>query len=308
MLYQSSKGPVEISTMPFRYASNALGKLKREAPERVAEIEALEAHLATADDSLAPTVGDNNPPKDAVATGPQSWGAIKINLDDLLDRVRGITGIEITDQAMADQAGQLLRDLQAAASAADDARVAEKKPLDDAAKEIQDRYNEYIAPIKNKVPGLASKAELALKNQIGVWLRKLDAEQREREQLARDAAEKASAEARDAAVAARSTSDLDEIDTANELLAVADDAARELRAVAKDKPQIQNEGRAIGLRSVWRAERIDGQGGKALAHYAKAKPDRVIAFLQLLADDDVKSGVRGEDAIPGFKIIEDRVV
>jgi len=28
----------------------------------------------------------------------------------------------------------------------------------------------------------------------------------------------------------------------------------------------------------------------------------------MLADEDVRSGVRGEDAIPGFKIVEEKVV
>ena len=45
MLYQSSKGAVEIDTMPLSYAKNALNKLTRTEPERAAEIEALDAHV-----------------------------------------------------------------------------------------------------------------------------------------------------------------------------------------------------------------------------------------------------------------------
>ena len=44
--YEGSRGLVEIATMPLPYASNALAKLQREAPFRVAEIEALSAHVA----------------------------------------------------------------------------------------------------------------------------------------------------------------------------------------------------------------------------------------------------------------------
>lgn len=312
MFYQSSKGPVDISTMPLRYASNALGKLTRDEPTRREEIEALEAHvakLAEQDDQPVAGIGDNGGPalEEVARPNPQTWDALKLHLDDLLEQVRGITGIKIVDQSMADQAGQLLRDLQTAANLADTARTTEKAPLDQAIKEIQDRFNVYIAPIKNKTPGLVSKAEVALKNQIGEWLRKLDDDKREREKMAREAAEKAETEAREAHLAAALSDDLDEIDAAEELLAAADMAARDLKAVEREKPQIQNEGRAIGLRSVWKAVRIEGQGGKTLSHYAKTKPTRMIEFIQALANEDVKLGVRG-DTIPGFNIIEERVV
>ena len=59
MMYQSSKGPVEIDTMPLSYAKNALNKLRRTEPERTAEIEALDAHVtklaaAATEESLNP--------------------------------------------------------------------------------------------------------------------------------------------------------------------------------------------------------------------------------------------------------------
>lgn len=308
MFYKSSKGPVEISTMPLRYATNALNKLTREEPGRRDEIEALEKHVAELEargEEPVATIGDNGGPAIDPTPSPASWAALKTHMDDLLDQVRGITGIEITEQAMADQAGQLLRDLQQVAADAEKARVAEKAPYDAAIKEIQDRFNKYIAPIKNKVPGSVSKAELALKNQIGAWLRKLDDERREREAAAREAAEKAEAEARAAHQAAIRSNDLDQIDAAEELLSAADDAARTLKAVEQQKAQVRSEGhRAIGLRSTWKAVRIEGEGGKALSHYARTQPARVIEFIQALADEEVRRGVR---EIPGFNVIEERV-
>jgi hypothetical protein len=42
-IYKGSRGPVEIATMNGKHAATAAAKLRREAPERVAEIEALEA-------------------------------------------------------------------------------------------------------------------------------------------------------------------------------------------------------------------------------------------------------------------------
>lgn len=311
MFYQSSKGPVEIAKMPFPYASNALKKLCREEPERTDEIAALEKHvtaLAVAGDAPEnprAVIGGNMPPEEVEAT-PQTWAALKLHMDDLLDQVRGVTGIEITDQRGADQIGKLLVALQNAAKAAEAARVAEKAPFDEAIKEIQDRFNEYIAPTKNKTPGLVSKAEVALKNQIAAWLRKLEDERIERERVARAAAQKAEEEARQAHIAARESDDLDEIDAAEDLIAAADDAARDLKRVEKEKVAVKVEGaRAKSLRSVWKAVRIPGEGGKALQHYARTKSDRVIEFMQQLADEDVKAGVR---SIPGFEVKEERVL
>lgn len=309
-MYQSSKGPVAIDTMPFTYATNALNKLRREAPERTDEINAIADHLANLEAGEAPNprvvIGGNNPPEETpVVVTAKTWDAVKVHMDDLLDQVRSLTGIAITDEAQANVVGKLMRDLQDAAKLADAARTSEKAPLDEAVKQIQDRYNEYIAPLKNKTPGLMSKAELALKNQIGAWLKKQDDERVERERIARQEADDAAALARDAHKAAAGSDDLDQIDEAEGLLEAAEQAERSARQIEKAKTQVKTEGyRAIGLRSIWRAERIEGEGGKALSHYAKTQPARVIAFIEELAAQDVKAGVR---SIPGFNVIEDKV-
>lgn len=308
MMYQSSKGAVEITTMPFTYANNALNKLRREAPERAAEIQALADHCAkletNGEQNPRAVIGGNSPPEEAADATPATWSAVKLHIDDLLDLVRGVTGVEITKQEQADQIGKMLRDLQDAAKLADQARTAEKAPLDEAVKEIQDRYNEYIAPLKNKKPGLVSKAEQALKNQIGAWLKKQDDERIARKNAAREVAEKAAEEARAAHQTARISDDLDEIEAAESLLDAAEEAGRELRQIEKSKTQLKGDYRAISLRSVWKAERIEGGGGKALSHYARTQPQRVIAFIELLAAEDVKAGVR---SIPGFIVKEEKV-
>lgn len=308
-MYLSSKGPVAVATMPYPYATNALKKLQRESPERIEEIKAISDHIASLEaessDNPRVAVGDNNPPEEHPAKVDPKWPVVKIHLDDLLEQVRGVTGIEITDQKQADDVGRLLRDLQDGEKLADQARTAEKAPLDKAVKEIQDRYNEYIAPLKNKTPGLLSKAELALKNQIAGWLKKQDDLRIERARLAKEAADKAAEEARAAHQAASGSFDLEDIEKAEDLMAVADQAASDLRYVEKAKTQVKADGyRAISLRSVFRAERIEGEGGKALSHYAKTQPARVIAFIEQLASEDVKAGIR---SIPGFNIIEDKV-
>lgn len=315
MMYKSSKGEVEIATMPFRYASNALAKLRREAPERTAEIEALEIHVAAFDQDGEPAnprvaLGDNNPPDDepegVTENVTPNWETVQAHMDDLLTEARNwADGAQVTNQDQADQVAKLRQLLQDAANLADTARVAEKKPFDEKIAEIQDRYNAYIAPMKNKAPGSVSKAVTALGNVLSVWLNKLAEEKREREAKAREEAEAAAAKAIEARKALDVSTDLAASDEAAALLDAAEDAAKALRSVEREKVQAKGEFRAIGLRSYWRAEAVEGEGGKALVYYAKRYPERVKAFLQTLADEDVSAGAR---EIPGFTILEEKRV
>jgi hypothetical protein len=316
-MYQSSKGPIAIDTMALPYAKNALAKLQRDDSQRhrTAEIGWLDQHVRKLE-AEAPTenpntgIGGNNPPAEAKAA--MQWDAIQAHMDDLLAEARNwADGEAIASQGIADDIGRLRQQLQDAAKLADEARVAEKKPLDDEIQKIQDRYNLYIAPLKNRQPGSVSKAVAALGSLLTVWLNKLEAEKQERERAAREAHEKAQADAIESRRAAIGTGDLNAIDAADDLLDAAEQAGKELRAVESEKVQAKGEHRAIGLRSRWIAKLRDGEGGKALTHYAKTQPDRVKAFLQVLADEDVKAGVRpvnGESPIPGVEIIEERVV
>lgn len=311
--YKSSKGLVEISTMPLRYAENALDKLKRDEPEREAEILAISKHVeglkAKADDAENPRVklGSNNPPEETTtAPGRASWDAMRIHMDELLEQVEGITGVEITSQPMADQAAQLLSDIRQIVRDADKARKDEREPFDERVNEIQARYNAYIAPIKNKVPGLLSKAERALENQIAPWLRKIEQEKREREEAARREAEAKEAAAREAHQEALKSADIDEFANAEIKMAEAESAQKELKRVEREAANLKVDGgRAVHLRTKWIAKRIPGEGTLTINHYIKTQPQAVISFLQSLADDDVRRGVR---EIPGFEIIEERVL
>src|SRR3546814_195592 len=187
-MYQSSKGPVAIDTMALPYAKNALAKLQRDDSQRhrTAEIGWLDQHTRNRE-ADAPTeeanrgIGGNNPPPDARAA--MSWDAIQAHMDDLLTEARNwADGEAIDNQAKADEIGKLRQQLQDAAKLADDARVEEKRPLDEQIAAIQARYNVYIAPLKNKQPGSVSKAVAALGSLLTVWLNKLEAEKQEREQ------------------------------------------------------------------------------------------------------------------------------
>ncbi|MBY8333141.1 hypothetical protein [Qipengyuania pacifica] len=311
MQYQSSKGPVAIDTMPLSYAKNALNKLRRTEPDRTAEIDALDAHVTKLTDeateaALNPRaqIGGNEPPPEAEIK--PEWEAVKIHMDDLLtEAANWADGTQIENQEQADKVGKLRQLLQDSAKLADKARVEEKKPLDDKIAEIQDRYNAYTAPLKNKKPGSVSKAVQALGNLLTPWLNKLEAEKRAREDAARKEAEEKQAAALAARQEAKKADDLSKMDQADDLLAQAEEAASALKSVEREKVQAKGEFRAIGMRSYWSAALNPGEGGKALVHYAKAQPDRVKAFLQTLADEDVRRGMR---EIPGFTITEDRKV
>lgn len=317
MIYKSSKGDKEIATMPLSYAKNALNKLVRTEPERTAEIEALQAHVdrltaEATEAALNPpaprpaVIGDNNPPPDEQVSVDPQWEAVKLHLDDLLSEARNwADGAQITTQGQADMVGTLRQQLQDGMKLADEARIAEKKPFDEKIDEIQTRYNAYIAPLKNKVPGSASKAVSALGNALTVWLNKLEAEKRERERIAKEKADAIAAAAIEAHKEAAASSDLDAIDEAAELMAASEQAAKTLRSVEREKVQAAGENRAIGMRSYWKAIPVEGQGGKALVHYAQRHTERVKAFLQQMADEDVRAGIRN---IPGFIVEEERRV
>ena len=300
MKYLSSKGAVEIDTMPYPYASNALAKLRRDNPERREEIAALEAHTAKLE-AEAPPKDHNNPPEEI-----PDWKAVSAHMDDLLTEARNwADGAEIENQNQADKVTELRQLLQDATNLADKARVSEKEPYDKLIAEIQDRYNAYIAPLKNKKPGKVSKAVQALGNLLTPWLNKLEAEKREREDKAREEAEKAQAAANAARQEAKRSDDLSAMDEADDLLEAAEAAAKTLKQVEKEKVHTHGAFKAQGLRSKWVAVPIEGEGGKALIHYAKTKTERVKVFLQELADEDVRRGVR---EIPGFEVKEERVV
>lgn len=313
--YQGSKGVVEIASMPLSYAKNAANKLRRTEPERAAEIEAIDAHVARleAEAMAAPreaVMGDNGgPPIEEpapVASAPATFEAIKINMDDLLTEAANWgDGAAIITQDQADAVARLRQDLQEAASAAEAARVAEKQPLDEQIAEIQARYNAYIAPLKNKQPGSVSKAVAVLGNMLSAWLNKLDAEKREREREAAAAAAAAAQEALAARAEAKTTGDLDVMDRAEDKLAEAEALLKAAKGVQKEKVQAQGSTRAVGLRSVWIATITDRKA--ALLHYLNEQPEMFAALIQELADKDARNAATRR-AIPGVKFTEEKKV
>lgn len=315
-VYKSSSGDKVIAEMPLSYARNALNKLNRAKydPTRQPEIDALQAHVdaleaAATAESLNPraVIGGNDPPPDEPPSEPPAepkWDVIKTHMDDLLtEAANWADGAEVKSQEQADAVGTLRQLLQDAATIADQARVAEKKPLDEQIAEIQDRYNAYIAPLKNKHPGKVSKAVLALGNLLTPWLNKLADEKKAREDAAREEADKAAA----AAIAARKemdiSTDLAAADEAAALLDVAEEKAKALRSVEREKVQVQGAFRAVGQRTYWFAEITDRKA--ALLHYLKERPEAFVAVIQELASSDARNEATRR-TIPGVRFYSEQ--
>jgi hypothetical protein len=235
-------------------------------------------------------------------TNTTPFDLIADHLEDLIAEARNFAdGEPVASQGQADAVSALIESLRIAAKDADAERVRENKPHDDAKAAVQAKYAPLIADPKNKSPGKVWKAIDALKACLQPYLAKLDAEKREAERVAREAAEKAAKDAADAMRAA-AANDLHAREQAEALIADAEAAQKAAKAAAGDKAHATGGSRAMGLRSVWKAELKDAQ--IAAGFFWKRDPSVFNAFLQKLADEDVRAGKR---SIPGFDVTETRV-
>lgn len=315
--YTGSKGRVEIATMNGKHAAMAAAKLRREQPDRMAEIAALEAHAArmeiehgNADSDVNPraVIGGNMPPEEipADAHALSGWDAIKAHMDDLLSEAGNwADGVELISQEQADSVGNLRSMLQQAVKVADDARIAEKKPFDDAIAEIQDRFNAYIAPLKNRSPGSVSKAIAALGNLLTGWLAKQEKERREREAAAAKEAAAAAAEALAAREDAKVSTDIAAQDRAEDTLANAEALLRQAKGVSRERVQAGGgDGlRAQTLRTYWVHQTTDYNA--LLKHMMARDPDTLRAALDDFARREIARGIRD---LPGCTITEQKKV
>jgi hypothetical protein len=212
-------------------------------------------------------------------------------INDLFDEAKNFAdGEPIADEATAAAITKLYDGLHAAGKRADELRVAEKKPHDDAAAAVQARYNPFIQPKKGKV----DLGKSALSDLLSVWR---TAKSKAAAAEAALAAEKAAEATRIAQEAIRASSgNLAARVEAEELLAHAASVTKQ--AARADKAATTG----TGLRTVWRAELVDAFA--ALTWYYDKNPGVFHEFIQKLADADVHSGVR---KIEGFRVVEDKV-
>lgn len=247
-------------------------------------------------DSL-PGIGDNNPPE---AT---PFELVQTEILDLYDEAKNwCDGEPITTAGQAEQVAKLRDMIRAAEKRAEELRVELVKPLDVAKKEIQDRFN----PLIQKDKGKTSLAKAACNKALAPYLKKLDDEQRQRAMELAALAEQRQAEAAAAARIAAQTGNLEHMEKAEELVNAAKDTAKIANLADKEKPQIEGLKKAVGMKSVFRAEMTDPAA--ALAHYRARNPGELKEWLREMARKDVAAGLHyPADAIPGFTIIEDRV-
>lgn len=248
-------------------------------------------HWFAGDNEEMFSIGHNGGP----ALDDDPFEAVKKEIEDLFDEAKNFCdGEPIVDEAMHDAITKLYDGLHDAGKRADALRVAEKKPLDDQVKAIQDKFNPLIQPKRGKV----DMGKSALGDLLAAYRARIAAEKRaEAERVAKLAAE---AEAAARAAMAESAGNLEARVIAEEFV----DNAKAWTKAAKSAEKAATTG--LGLRTVWVAvpgtaagdeeKRLDWAYGRA--------PDRFAELVQQMANEAVRANVR---TIPGF-VVEERKV
>lgn len=212
-------------------------------------------------------------------------------IDDLFMEAKNwADGEPITSQEMADAITTLREGIHEAGKKADALRVEEKKPHDDAAKAVQDKYNPYVQPKKGRV----DMAKSALDALLTPWRTRVAAEKAAEAARIAAAAEAARRTAQEAMQA--SAGNLAEREAAEELLA----DAKALEKTARRSEKAATTG--LGLRTVWEAV-LENEEVAMDWCWGRARAE-VLAVAQRNADELVRSGVR---QVPGFRVVERKV-
>lgn len=234
------------------------------------------------------TIGHNNPPE------PTPFEAAEISIFSLFDEAKHwLDGKGVNSEADADGVSKLLDMIRKAKKSADDARADEKRPHDEAAKLVQEKYKPLLTR--------CDLAADACKKALAPWLETLEAEKRVKAEAARKEAEEKARAAQEAMRAAHAT-DLAAREAAEALLQDAKKAEATAKRAENDKAHAKGGARAVTLRTTYRPVMTDAT--QAARHYWTARRDECAAFFLSLAEKDVRAG---KHAIPGFEIIEEKV-
>lgn len=240
--------------------------------------------MATAIEDPRLGIGGNNPPPHET---------FKLHIDDLFETATGfLDGDPIATEGQAEAVSKLLDDARTAGKDADKQRAAEKKPHDDEAKAVQERWKPIIA-----------RAELTAetcKKALAPWLEARDAEMRAAALAAQREAEEKAAAAR--ALHEQTGTDLAAREQAERALKDAARAERDANRADKAKAQATGGTRAVSLRSVWTATITDRRA--ALNYYLKTNPEAFVDVIQGLADHEARHGPRTS---PGVEFTEQKV-
>lgn len=225
---------------------------------------------------------------------PSPFDAFEAHIADLYEEARHfLDGDGVSSEGQATAITALMDQLRTAKKDADAARAEEKRPHDEAAKEVQAKWKPLI-----------DKADLAVstcKTALTPWLQKLEAERLARAEQARQEAERKAREAQEAARAAQASADLAERERAEALAKEATQAGKAATKAEKATASTASGARAVSLRSYWSAEITDLK--EACRHFWAANPEAFRALIQQLADTDVRNGKR---QIPGVVAVEER--
>lgn len=246
--------------------------------------------------SLAETpaeAGHNNP--------PTPFEEVEKKIDDLCDEARNFAdGEPVATEGQAKAVSALIDGLRKVRTEADSARKEENKPFDAGKKAVQDKYNTLIGETKSvtgKVPLALELCNIALKP----WLLKLEAEQAERERIAREQAEQAEREAQEAL--AKRTDSLEDAEQAEAALQHAKAAEATHKATTKERANVKGGARAVGLKTGYYPEMTDAS--QAMKHYWKDRREDLEEVILTFAQQDVRAG---KSPIPGFVIREKKSV
>lgn len=224
-------------------------------------------------------IGDNQP--------VDTYGALKAHIDDLdLEARNYLDGEPIATEAQAQAVARILDDARKAVKAADEARKAEKRPHDEAARAVQAKWQPLI--------GDAELVTVTAKKALAPYLEAQEAAQRAAAAEAAKLAEEAAERARQASEAAK-PDDLAGQATVRVLQENAAAAAKSAAKLDKARPQATGGSRATTLRTSYTAEITDPI---AFIRWAwEQRKEDVTAFLEDLAATEARTGPRD---IPGL--------
>ena len=213
---------------------------------------------------------------------PPPFEAYSLHIEDLFALVSDTTaGGTVTTDDQETALDGLLDDFRKARKDADTERAKEKKPHDDAAKEVQARWK----PLLDRCDMAADEIKRLLTPYR-------TAKQKAKDEAARKVREEAEAKLKAAQDALRQSEDLEARFNAEAELK----QASKLQAVAN---KIDRE--ATGLRTVWEAEITDRRA--ALNHYLREQPEMFVILIQQLADKDSRNAATRR-TIPGITFHE----
>lgn len=231
---------------------------------------------------------------DRIAMGGNmaAWEVVFGEIDAYYDEAKNWAsdGFKVENQEQADQLDELDKALLRAGQEADALRIEEKRPHDEAAQAVQDKYNPYVQKGKGKV----DVARSTLKQLLTAW-------RTEQQRIKAEAAEKARREAEEerrlAEEAMRASSgDLEAREQAEQQL----QAAKQAESFAKKADKAATTG--TGLRTKWVPKLTDRNA--AIKHYWQKDPAAFERLVLDMAMTEVRQGVR---SIPGFTIEEVKV-